>query len=146
MHCAYLQTDQCNAHRCCRCDNFYKAYLIYLALTTSDESFADLEQQLASSGISSASPISGLAALPVAMFRDGSVRPNVRTFNTLLKGFRGQDAAGVDNCLRLIERMQSLGVKPNAVTINTVVDACVLAGNFTQAESVSYTIRLLWTF
>lgn len=76
-----------------------------------------------------------------------SVAPDVQTFNVLLKGFRGRDGAGsLERCFVVLEMMQVAGIKPNTVTFNTLVDACVVNNKMNRAVEVSAFICLISCF
>lgn len=70
------------------------------------------------------------------LFAFSNIKANSRTYNILLKGFRGADGESFNRCLDVLIDMETFGVKPDVVTINTLVDACVLTGNLERAEQV----------
>ena len=82
------------------------------------------------------------------------VDSNIRTYNTIVKGFREYPAGGrgVELCLKMLKWMLSLssssnhsggsrrskgGIRPDRVTINTMVDIAVSQNKFAIAENVS---------
>ena len=70
-------------------------------------------------------------------FIDGKVRPNVRSYNTLLKAIKGSGGGSFERCMDIILTMQRQGIQPDSVTINTLVDVSVNSGNLQAAEEVS---------
>ena len=70
-------------------------------------------------------------------FIDGKVRPNVRSYNTLLKAIKGSGGGSFERCMDIVLTMQRQGIKPDTVTINTLVDVSVNSGNLQAAEEVS---------
>jgi uncharacterized protein YqgV (UPF0045/DUF77 family) len=73
----------------------------------------------------------------VKVFADSNIRPNTRSFNTLLKALRGSGEGSFQRCMELVESMRKLGLQPDSVTVNTLVDASVMDGKFEAAEQVS---------
>jgi len=70
-------------------------------------------------------------------FRSTNIQPNVRTFNTILKAYRdyrGDKQFELSDYLSLLQTMKSFSVVPDAITVNTIVDACVSCGNVSQAK------------
>lgn len=71
-----------------------------------------------------------------------SVRANVRTINTLMKGLRSKLDVGFQISLKLLRWMISnhatgdVSMKPDTITINTLVDAAILAGRLSLAEGL----------
>ena len=71
------------------------------------------------------------------------VRANVRTVNTLMKGLRSKLDVGFQISLKLLRWMISnhaatgdVSMKPDTITINTLVDAAILAGRLSLAEDL----------
>eukprot|EP00274_Cyanoptyche_gloeocystis_P000883 CAMPEP_0196660866 /NCGR_PEP_ID=MMETSP1086-20130531/41645_1 /TAXON_ID=77921 /ORGANISM="Cyanoptyche gloeocystis , Strain SAG4.97" /LENGTH=338 /DNA_ID=CAMNT_0041995501 /DNA_START=595 /DNA_END=1607 /DNA_ORIENTATION=- len=62
--------------------------------------------------------------------RNAKVLPSVETFNILLKGYRQRKAH--KDALALLESME-LVVSPDAISFNSVIDACVAAGDMDAA-------------
>ena len=90
-------------------------------------------------------------SLPVigAYFRMHGIVPNVRTFNILIKGFRGQRISrtsepvlALDNqniyqrCQDVVTLMRQFNLVPDVVTMNTLVDISVVMGDLEVAERV----------
>lgn len=67
-------------------------------------------------------------------FIDKNLKPNIRTYNTVLKALRGYSS--FDKCMEVIRMMQMNHVAPDSVTMNTLVDAASLSGNLEIAEDV----------
>ena len=70
-------------------------------------------------------------------FTDSKVRPNVRSYNTLLKAIKGSGGGSFERCMDIVQTMQRQGIQPDSVTINTLVDVSVNSGNLQAAEEVS---------
>lgn len=76
------------------------------------------------------------------MESSSDVCANVRTVNTLMKGLRSKLDVGFDISLKLLRWMISNhaagdnSVKPDTITINTLVDAAILAGRLSLAENL----------
>jgi pentatricopeptide repeat protein len=68
-------------------------------------------------------------------FANQNLRPNIRTYNTLLKALRR--FKNFDKCMEVIRSMKKQNIQPDTVTINTLVDAAVSTGNLYIAEDVS---------
>lgn len=68
-------------------------------------------------------------------FTDQYLRPNIRTYNTLLKALK--QLKNFEKCMEVIRNMKKQGIQPDSVTINTLVDAAVSSGNLYIAEDVS---------
>jgi len=60
--------------------------------------------------------------------------PDAITFNTLLRGYAATRA--VDQALRLVKKMEGMGVTPDEVSINTLAYVCVRAEDYDQAVKV----------
>ena len=58
--------------------------------------------------------------------------PDVRVFNILLKGYSRR--GGVSAISGILQEMTDAGLKPSAVTYNTVIDTYVTAGQLIQAR------------
>ena len=58
--------------------------------------------------------------------------PDVRVFNILLKGYSRR--GGVSAISGILQEMTDAGLKPSAVTYNTVIDTYVTAGQLVQAR------------
>lgn len=65
--------------------------------------------------------------------KDGAVRPNRRTYNTVLKGWAKQGA--LQQAHALSDEMKECRLW-DSITTNTLVHAAVTAGNFTYAEDI----------
>lgn len=63
------------------------------------------------------------------------LRPNIRTYNTMLKALRGSP---VDSYEKLVNGMLENGLSPDSITVNTLVDACVQVGRLDLAEALLY--------
>lgn len=76
----------------------------------------------------------GLEFLSGMEKENGECKPNVVTYTTMMKGFveKGMN----EEALRVLERMDSLGVKPNRVTFATVLDGLSKEGRVEQACEV----------
>jgi hypothetical protein len=66
---------------------------------------------VASSSSSSSSSGGSSSASPYRLFAGSNIQPNTRTFNTLLKAFRGGRADSIDRANSAIQYMQELGLK-----------------------------------
>lgn len=64
-----------------------------------------------------------------------SFRPNVRTFNILLKGLRNLKSNYFDY-KTILNDMKTKNIEPDFVTINTAVDVAVSTKSLIQAEEV----------
>lgn len=71
------------------------------------------------------------------------VKPNTRSFNIFLKAIREysksdlvDDVSTLHLCYKLLQRMKDIGVAPDAVTINTIIDIAVGEGALEKAEEV----------
>ena len=69
-------------------------------------------------------------------FTNYNLKPNIRTFNTVLKAMRGYKS--FDKCMEVIRTMQKNKIQPDSVTVNTLVDCAVITGNLDIAEDVRY--------
>lgn len=69
-------------------------------------------------------------------FINKNLKPNIRTYNTVLKALRGYSS--FDKCMDVIRMMKKNHVAPDSVTMNTLVDAASLSGNLEIAEDVRY--------
>lgn len=68
---------------------------------------------------------------------------NVRTYNTLLKSYRGMGRDDFQQCLDIMDHMQAHHIQPNTITLNTLIDVCVTTNRLSEAEEVGkwlYTI------
>jgi pentatricopeptide repeat protein len=75
-------------------------------------------------------------------FKSYSVKVNTRSFNTMLKGIRHQPVDGFELSMKLYLEMLSIpAVKPDSVTLNTVIDAAVSLGYFEAAEKLLFKTR-----
>jgi PPR repeat family len=68
-------------------------------------------------------------------FTNKNLRPNIRTYNTVLKALRGY--TGFEKCMDVIRIMKANNVDPDTVTMNTLIDAAVVSGNLEMANDVS---------
>ena len=50
------------------------------------------------------------------------------------RDYRGDKQFELSDYLSLLQTMKSFSVQPDAITINTIVDACVSCGNVSQAK------------
>ncbi len=69
---------------------------------------------------------------------DSEVRPDVITFNIYIKGLlirynRGDKSIGLDAISQVIKNMAQLGIKPNDITYNTIIDLAVTMGQMKDA-------------
>jgi len=64
--------------------------------------------------------------------------PNVRTFNTLLKGLKQFGKNSFIYTQDVLQEMKNCQVLPDSITINTIVDIGVDNGYLEKAELVSY--------
>jgi len=72
----------------------------------------------------------------VDIFRDSKVKPNARTFNTLMKSFTPYGDQGFYKSTALISVMKNLGIKPDSVSVNTAIHIGVSADKYDEAEAV----------
>ena len=72
-------------------------------------------------------------------FTNYNLKPNIRTFNTVLKAMRGYKS--FDKCMEVIRTMQKNKIQPDSVTVNTLVDCAVITGNLDIAEDVRYSLH-----
>ncbi len=71
-----------------------------------------------------------------AVFIGAGIQPNTRTFNTLLKAFRGAPG-GLDRAKSAVLFMeQGLNLAVDTVTINTLIDVAVRAGELQEADEL----------
>lgn len=68
-------------------------------------------------------------------FTNHGLKPNIRTYNTVLKALRGHKS--FEKCLGVVQSMRKNEIQPDSVTVNTLVDAAVITGNLEIAEDVS---------
>jgi hypothetical protein len=61
---------------------------------------------------------------------------NVRTYNTLLKSYRGIGRDDFQKCLDIMDHMQVHHIQPNTITLNTLIDVCVTTNQLSEAEEV----------
>jgi len=54
---------------------------------------------------------------------ESKVKPDEITFNTIIKGFSMKK--DMENAFKVFEEMKSVGLKPNDVTYNSLIDSCV---------------------
>eukprot|EP01022_Parablepharisma_sp_SALTPOND_P018526 TRINITY_DN3032_c0_g1_i1.p1 TRINITY_DN3032_c0_g1~~TRINITY_DN3032_c0_g1_i1.p1 ORF type:complete len:706 (-),score=68.09 TRINITY_DN3032_c0_g1_i1:2247-4364(-) len=64
---------------------------------------------------------------------DSDVRPDVVTFNTYIKGLliqynNGDKGIVVDTVAQVFKDMSQIGIKPNEITYNTIIDLCITMG------------------
>ena len=71
------------------------------------------------------------------IFRDVRVKPNSRSFNTIMKSFTGNGNQGFQQSMALISVMKKLGIKPDSISINTAIHIGVSADEYDEAEAVS---------
>lgn len=64
---------------------------------------------------------------------------DVVSYNTLIKGYAAR--ADPDGAQKFLERMRSRGLKPNAITMNTAMDAAVRGGRPDDAWALLATMR-----
>eukprot|EP00189_Rhodosorus_marinus_P009783 CAMPEP_0184741172 /NCGR_PEP_ID=MMETSP0315-20130426/4252_1 /TAXON_ID=101924 /ORGANISM="Rhodosorus marinus, Strain UTEX LB 2760" /LENGTH=810 /DNA_ID=CAMNT_0027211353 /DNA_START=330 /DNA_END=2762 /DNA_ORIENTATION=- len=64
------------------------------------------------------------------------VKPNIVSFNTILKGFATGQKKDVDNALALLHEMKRLNVEPDILSYNTVLNACAEALEMTTAKKL----------
>lgn len=62
--------------------------------------------------------------------QQSGLRPDVRAYNVLLKGYANQ--RNVDAMQALMEDMRRLQITPSVVTVNTLIDAFVSEGRLEQ--------------
>lgn len=73
--------------------------------------------------------------------------PNTRSYNTLLKGIRLLQGLELKLSLFILDFMKNQSIKPDVITVNTVVDACTRGGDFDAAQKVRYNlVNLLGLF
>ena len=78
----------------------------------------------------------------ISYFEQFSIRPNVRTFNILMKAMRSptifnDDPANVfRSCFEIIHLMKRYNLEPDTITINTLIDIAVTSGNLDAAEKI----------
>ena len=60
--------------------------------------------------------------------------PNIRTFNTLLKGYAKEGL--YEDARKLFQQIEEKGIKYDHITINTLVSAAVKSNSFRQAEEI----------
>ena len=133
-----------------RCGKVAKAHALFLAATESDEALnvpavRSLLRDSATSGQpASASSVTSPSRLPAgfASIRRSGIQVNVRTCNTLMKGYRSSSAQSHQRCEQVLDTMKSLSILPDSVTMNTLVDAYALAGEMAQAESVRLSLYM----
>eukprot|EP00981_Chlorochromonas_danica_P000637 scaffold143_cov173-Ochromonas_danica.AAC.13 len=107
-----------------RCGNFPKAIEIFQTMTVNENA----------SSLMSVDDHKYIAKDIWQFLKIQSVVPDVQTFNVLLKGFRGRDGEGsLKRCFVVLEMMRMAGIKPNTVTFNTLVDACVVNNKMNMA-------------
>lgn len=70
------------------------------------------------------------------VFIDSQVRPNVRSYNTLLKALKGSGIGSFERCMDVVSTMRRQGIPPDSVTLNTLVDVSVSSGNLQAAEDL----------
>lgn len=68
-------------------------------------------------------------------FTNKNLKPNIRTYNTVLKALRGY--TGFEKCMDVIRIMKANDIDPDTVTMNTLIDAAVVSGNLEIANDVS---------
>lgn len=112
-----------------RCGNAEKALTIFNSI------FKDRLGQTIRVSFSSSSSVGNMTSI-VELFQSPGYEmlPNVRTYNTLLKGLRGLNQ--LDKCFALYSSMEKNGVQADAITLNTLIDACVSGGNVLKAKKV----------
>ena len=64
------------------------------------------------------------------------LRPNVRTFNTLLKALRNAGYPGYQASLKIIDLMTKVKLDLDTISLNTLVDICSINGNTDLAQVV----------
>lgn len=64
-----------------------------------------------------------------------NLKPNIRTYNTVLKALRGY--SDFEKCMDVIRVMKANNIDPDTVTMNTLIDAAVVSGNLMIANDVS---------
>ncbi|KAG5192026.1 hypothetical protein JKP88DRAFT_294442 [Tribonema minus] len=64
----------------------------------------------------------------------GAVPPNTRTYNTLIKGL-GQ-AGRLEDAFAVARAMTAPGCRPDAVTANSLIEACIRCGQLTRAHAL----------
>mmetsp|Transcript_21028 Transcript_21028/g.85802 ORF Transcript_21028/g.85802 Transcript_21028/m.85802 type:complete len:720 (-) Transcript_21028:1859-4018(-) len=64
------------------------------------------------------------------------VKPNIVSFNTILKGYATGQKADLENALALLNEMRRLDVEPDVLSYNTVLNACAEALEMTTAKKL----------
>jgi pentatricopeptide repeat protein len=67
---------------------------------------------------------------------DKSLVTNIRSFNTLLKALRDLGKDGYKAAIQIIEAIEPAALNIDVVSLNTLVDICVLNGGIRRAEQV----------
>ena len=91
---------------------------------------------LATGGVDRDAPRTIDVATRSDVFVSDRIQPNTRTYNIVLKGLRGAHQSDLDRCFGVLQLMARNHVVPDTVTMNTMMDACVKAGNLSAAEQV----------
>lgn len=74
-------------------------------------------------------------------FKDKQIQPIASTFNTLLKALRDstdKSPVPLEGFLAVVQRMKVFDVRPNSITVNTLIDAIVSTGNNSDAKAVLF--------
>lgn len=99
----------------CRCGSLIKAMqVVDLMISTSTGSDG-----------SSSSSVSTAVIWP---------QPDAITFNTLLRGLVSIKA--VDAGMKLMKRMEDLGITPDEISVNTLANLCVKGGDYDRAVDI----------
>lgn len=73
----------------------------------------------------------------IGPFLRARLRPNIRTFNTLLKSLQeGGQPNDLTEARKVLVMMRAVGVTPDSISFNTVIDTCVRANDLIAAENL----------
>ena len=78
--------------------------------------------------------IVNIHASVVSLFAASNLQFNVRTYNTYLKALRELGPETYQLSLDVVLEMEKIGVSADSITVNTLINACVLVGDLEGAE------------
>jgi len=122
-----------------RCGHPEKSVQMFFYISDNflDESLR-FDEHLAKHRMFNSDSLSNFEKKIYSMFRNSGLIANVRTYNTILKALRALGPGTYNVCIKIMDRMGDLGISPDSITVNTVIDACVQMGDLHTAHLVSF--------
>lgn len=118
------------------CGSITKAQDIFHIIVTAAAAHNDDDDDIKDNAISSTRYQKAMRELHLGFMINSKIVANVRTYNTLLKSYRGIGDNDFQQSLDIIDHMQMHRIQPNTITLNTLIDVCVTTNRLTEAEEV----------